>query len=184
MCVCIMTEGFRFSFLLVVFDILFLFFSPFLFAACFQLTNSFRISSNCLNWLWVRVFLCLCYILEVWLLHAILYWLIDAYSVAIVGSSNNLKVYHNYLASSYHMGIISGFMLISSYLESVASTGRTVRAALSYLNFLQNRFYFSNSWNNLIACFWIQMQQGKLYFPIIAGPKYFFIQLFNYEHHI
>ncbi|RVW99830.1 hypothetical protein CK203_029137 [Vitis vinifera] len=59
--------------------------------------------------------------------------------VAIVGSSNNLKVYHNYLASSYHMGIISGFMLISSYLESVASTGRTVRAALSYLNFLQNR---------------------------------------------
>ncbi|KAL6342807.1 hypothetical protein AAG906_016642 [Vitis piasezkii] len=45
-------------------------------------------------------------------------------------SSNNLKVYHNYLASSYHMGIISGFMLISSYLESVASTGRTVKAVV------------------------------------------------------
>eukprot|EP00261_Vitis_vinifera_P034341 XP_019075584.1 PREDICTED: methyltransferase-like protein 13 isoform X2 [Vitis vinifera] len=51
-------------------------------------------------------------------------------SLAIHGSSNNLKVYHNYLASSYHMGIISGFMLISSYLESVASTGRTVKAVV------------------------------------------------------
>ncbi|KAM7488923.1 hypothetical protein LguiB_026407 [Lonicera macranthoides] len=43
-------------------------------------------------------------------------------------SRNELKVDHDYLASSYHTGIISGFMLISSYLESVASTGRTVKA--------------------------------------------------------
>ncbi|CAK9136523.1 unnamed protein product [Ilex paraguariensis] len=43
-------------------------------------------------------------------------------------TSNDLKVDHNYLASSYHTGIISGFMLISSYLESVASTGGLVKA--------------------------------------------------------
>ncbi|KAL5784314.1 hypothetical protein ACOSQ2_006706 [Xanthoceras sorbifolium] len=45
-------------------------------------------------------------------------------------SINQLKVYHGYLASSYHMGIISGFILISSYLESIASTGKTVRAVV------------------------------------------------------
>ena len=70
-------------------------------------------------------------------------------------------------------------MLISSYLESVASTGRTVRAALSYLNFLQNRFYFSNSWNNLIAYFWIQMQQEKNSISqSLLGQNFF---LFNYS---
>ncbi|GAV59002.1 LOW QUALITY PROTEIN: Methyltransf_11 domain-containing protein, partial [Cephalotus follicularis] len=30
-------------------------------------------------------------------------------------SSNQLKVYHDYLVSSFHTGIVSGFMLISSY---------------------------------------------------------------------
>ncbi|KAA8548383.1 hypothetical protein F0562_000067 [Nyssa sinensis] len=43
-------------------------------------------------------------------------------------SSMDLKVDHNHLASSYHTGIVSGFMLISSYLESAASTGRMVKA--------------------------------------------------------
>ncbi|KAK9289137.1 hypothetical protein L1049_017610 [Liquidambar formosana] len=45
-------------------------------------------------------------------------------------SSDNLKVYHNYLASSYHTGIISGFILISSSLEKAASAGRTVKAVV------------------------------------------------------
>ncbi|KAL9411310.1 hypothetical protein AB3S75_044996 [Citrus x aurantiifolia] len=44
--------------------------------------------------------------------------------------SGKLKVYHGYLASSYHMGIISGFTLISSYLESVASVGKSVKAVV------------------------------------------------------
>ncbi|XP_021641462.2 uncharacterized protein LOC110636194 isoform X2 [Hevea brasiliensis] len=44
--------------------------------------------------------------------------------------SNRLKVYHDYLASSYHTGIISGFMLISSYLESVLSAGNTVNTVV------------------------------------------------------
>lgn len=44
--------------------------------------------------------------------------------------NNHLKIRHNYLASSYHNGIISGFMLISTYLETVASTGRTVKAVV------------------------------------------------------
>ncbi|KAK2644013.1 hypothetical protein Ddye_019208 [Dipteronia dyeriana] len=45
-------------------------------------------------------------------------------------SINQLKIYHGYLASSYHMGIISGFILISSYLESIVSTAKTVRAVV------------------------------------------------------
>ncbi|KAJ6314990.1 hypothetical protein OIU78_018469 [Salix suchowensis] len=45
-------------------------------------------------------------------------------------SSKQLKVYHDYMASSYHMGIISGFTLMSSYLESVESTGKTVNAVI------------------------------------------------------
>ncbi|OMO88574.1 Methyltransferase type 11 [Corchorus olitorius] len=45
-------------------------------------------------------------------------------------SSSKMKVNHGYLASSYHTGIISGFSLISSYLESVASTGNTVKAVV------------------------------------------------------
>lgn len=45
-------------------------------------------------------------------------------------SSDQMKVYHCYLASSYHLGIISGFMLISQYLESVASAGTTVNTAV------------------------------------------------------
>ncbi|WVZ26536.1 hypothetical protein V8G54_005080 [Vigna mungo] len=40
------------------------------------------------------------------------------------GASNQLTVYHGYVASSYHTGIISGFMLISSYMETVASSGK------------------------------------------------------------
>ncbi|XP_009630390.1 uncharacterized protein [Nicotiana tomentosiformis] len=44
------------------------------------------------------------------------------------GLNDNLKVDHSYLASSYHTGIISGFMLISSHLDSLASTGGMVRS--------------------------------------------------------
>ncbi|PWA56281.1 S-adenosyl-L-methionine-dependent methyltransferases superfamily protein [Artemisia annua] len=47
-------------------------------------------------------------------------------NVPVVDSSSGLSVDHGYLASSYHSGIVSGFMLISSYLERVASSGGTV----------------------------------------------------------
>ncbi|KAL2530193.1 S-adenosyl-L-methionine-dependent methyltransferase superfamily protein [Forsythia ovata] len=43
-------------------------------------------------------------------------------------SRSNMKVDHNYLASSYHNGIISGFILISSYLERISSAGGSVKA--------------------------------------------------------
>ncbi|XP_047149283.1 eEF1A lysine and N-terminal methyltransferase-like [Vigna umbellata] len=46
------------------------------------------------------------------------------------GASNQLTVCHGYVASSYHTGIISGFMLISSYMESVASSGKMVKAVI------------------------------------------------------
>ncbi|OVA06229.1 Methyltransferase type 11 [Macleaya cordata] len=45
-------------------------------------------------------------------------------------SKNILKVDHHYLASSYHIGIISGFMLVASNLESVASSGRTMKTVI------------------------------------------------------
>ncbi|KAJ9541614.1 hypothetical protein OSB04_028120 [Centaurea solstitialis] len=54
----------------------------------------------------------------------------DSHVSLIDDASNDLYVDHGYLASSYHSGIISGFMLISSYLERVASSGRTVRAVV------------------------------------------------------
>ncbi|GMP55534.1 hypothetical protein CsSME_00020326 [Camellia sinensis var. sinensis] len=54
----------------------------------------------------------------------------DSQQSLIEDSSDFLKVDHNYLASSYHTGIISGFMLISSYLESASSTGRMVKAVV------------------------------------------------------
>ncbi|KAK7247088.1 hypothetical protein RIF29_41965 [Crotalaria pallida] len=47
-----------------------------------------------------------------------------------VEASKQLTVYHGYLASSYHTGIISGFMLISSYMETVASGGKMVKAVI------------------------------------------------------
>ncbi|KAI3794952.1 hypothetical protein L1987_37593 [Smallanthus sonchifolius] len=50
--------------------------------------------------------------------------------LSVVDANNDLSVDHGYLASSYHSGIISGFMLISSYLEKMASSGRTVRAVV------------------------------------------------------
>nr|DAD23992.1 TPA_asm: hypothetical protein HUJ06_025455 [Nelumbo nucifera] len=45
-------------------------------------------------------------------------------------SRSNLKVDHNYLASSYHIGIISGFTLIASNLESAISSGKMVKAVI------------------------------------------------------
>lgn len=44
--------------------------------------------------------------------------------------SNDLTVNHNYLASSYHSGTISGFSLISSYLGDVASKGVMAKAVI------------------------------------------------------
>ncbi|KAH7833760.1 hypothetical protein Vadar_009400 [Vaccinium darrowii] len=44
--------------------------------------------------------------------------------------SECLKVDHNYLASSYHTGIVAGFMLISTCLENASSTGKEVRAVV------------------------------------------------------
>lgn len=55
-----------------------------------------------------------------------IFFLFDVVLHNIVASSKILKVYHDYMASSYHMGIVSGFTLMSSYLESVESTGKTV----------------------------------------------------------
>ncbi|KAF7837007.1 methyltransferase-like protein 13 [Senna tora] len=45
-------------------------------------------------------------------------------------ASNQLTVDHGYLASSYHTGIISGFMLISTYMQSMASSGKMVKAVI------------------------------------------------------
>ncbi|XP_015887230.2 uncharacterized protein LOC107422309 isoform X1 [Ziziphus jujuba] len=44
--------------------------------------------------------------------------------------SHQLMVYHGYMASSYHTGILSGFVLISSHMESLASAGKSVKAAI------------------------------------------------------
>lgn len=45
-----------------------------------------------------------------------------------VDSNNSLRIDHDYLASSYHSGIISGLMLISSYLrEMVAKGGKVMK---------------------------------------------------------
>lgn len=49
-----------------------------------------------------------------------------------VGTGDDLSVDHGYIASSYHSGIISGFMLISPYLENMASSGKTVRIFCIY----------------------------------------------------
>ncbi|CAN1334350.1 eEF1A lysine and N-terminal methyltransferase [Linum perenne] len=45
-------------------------------------------------------------------------------------SSSLLQVYHDYLASSYHLGIVSGFVLITSYLENMASAGKKVNTVV------------------------------------------------------
>lgn len=37
-----------------------------------------------------------------------------------------MKVSHDYLASSYHAGIVSGFTLVSSYLKKSESSGKMV----------------------------------------------------------
>ncbi|XP_020215678.1 eEF1A lysine and N-terminal methyltransferase isoform X2 [Cajanus cajan] len=56
----------------------------------------------------------------------------NASSKSRKGASSHLTltVYHGYLASSYHTGIISGFTLISSYMENVASSGKMVKAVI------------------------------------------------------
>ncbi|CAN8285349.1 unnamed protein product [Cochlearia groenlandica] len=41
-----------------------------------------------------------------------------------------MKVSHDYLASSYHTGIISGFTLISSYLKKAESSGKMVKTVI------------------------------------------------------
>jgi len=53
------------------------------------------------------------------------------------GASNQLTVYHGYVASSYHTGIISGFTLISSYMETVASSGKMASISGFYSGKLQ-----------------------------------------------
>ncbi|XXG50309.1 hypothetical protein AAC387_Pa02g4344 [Persea americana] len=45
-------------------------------------------------------------------------------------SGNNLKIDHSFLASSYHSGIVAGFMLIASNLETVALSGRTLKTII------------------------------------------------------
>ncbi|XP_048610636.1 eEF1A lysine and N-terminal methyltransferase [Brassica napus] len=41
-----------------------------------------------------------------------------------------MKVSHDYLASSYHAGIISGFTLVSSYLKKAESSGKMVKTVI------------------------------------------------------
>ncbi|XP_010510163.1 PREDICTED: methyltransferase-like protein 13 isoform X4 [Camelina sativa] len=41
-----------------------------------------------------------------------------------------MKVSHDYLASSYHTGIISGFTLVSSYLKNAESCGKMVKTVI------------------------------------------------------
>ncbi|CAH8362673.1 unnamed protein product [Eruca vesicaria subsp. sativa] len=41
-----------------------------------------------------------------------------------------MKVSHDYLASSYHAGIISGFSLVSSYLKKAESSGKMVKTVI------------------------------------------------------
>ncbi|CAI8618587.1 unnamed protein product [Vicia faba] len=53
------------------------------------------------------------------------------------GAYNQLTVYHGYVASSYHSGIVSGFTLISSYMENVASSGKMESISNFYLGKLQ-----------------------------------------------
>lgn len=60
------------------------------------------------------------------------------FSVDVAGAYNQLAVYHGYVASSYHSGIISGFTLISSYMEKVASSGKMASISDFYLGKLQN----------------------------------------------
>lgn len=79
-----------------------------------------------------------------------------SFLLCATASRSKLKVDHNYLASSYHNGIISGLMLISSYLERVSSAGGTV----SYLLMLQSMHY-------LIACLFHL-------FPLISILRHFF----------
>ncbi|CAN1334352.1 eEF1A lysine and N-terminal methyltransferase [Linum perenne] len=51
-------------------------------------------------------------------------------SLMLSESSSLLQVYHDYLASSYHLGIVSGFVLITSYLENMASAGKKVNTVV------------------------------------------------------
>lgn len=55
----------------------------------------------------------------------------------VAGASSQWTVYHGYVASSYHTGIISGFTLISSYLENVASSGKMASISVCYSGKLQ-----------------------------------------------
>ncbi|KAL5702798.1 hypothetical protein ACHQM5_027966 [Ranunculus cassubicifolius] len=45
-------------------------------------------------------------------------------------SKNSKKVDHQYLASSYHGGIISGLTLVSTHLQDMASSGRTAKTVI------------------------------------------------------
>lgn len=66
----------------------------------------------------------------------------------IIEKGDRVEVDHTFLASSYHAGIIAGFTLVSSYLDSVASGGRKVEAVVIGLGagllpmFLHNHMKF------------------------------------------
>lgn len=45
-------------------------------------------------------------------------------------SKGSANIFHDYLVSPYHSGIISGFMLISSHLETMASAENSVRTVV------------------------------------------------------
>lgn len=54
----------------------------------------------------------------------------NSHTPVALESGNNMKIDHSFLASSYHSGIVAGFMLIASNLENVASSGRTLNTII------------------------------------------------------
>uniref|UniRef100_A0A7C9A0M1 Methyltransferase domain-containing protein n=1 Tax=Opuntia streptacantha TaxID=393608 RepID=A0A7C9A0M1_OPUST len=66
----------------------------------------------------------------------------------IIEKDDKVEVDHTFLASSYHAGIIAGFTLVSSYLDSMGSGGRKVEAVVIGLGagllpmFLHNHIQF------------------------------------------
>ncbi|KAL8125775.1 hypothetical protein AgCh_013161 [Apium graveolens] len=51
-------------------------------------------------------------------------------NVSTVNENSALEIDHDYLASSYHTGIVSGLMLISSFLETVSFSGGKVKSVV------------------------------------------------------
>ncbi|KAL8106172.1 hypothetical protein AgCh_029834 [Apium graveolens] len=51
-------------------------------------------------------------------------------NLSLINENSAPEIDHDYLASSYHTGIVSGLMLISSFLETVSSSGGKVKTVV------------------------------------------------------